>query len=154
MLRGRRPSLGSHTNSHDDDDDKCDTIEYVTVANDPAVAVSNVTAVLNGEERRETFAVPTCEHSQPWPVTIWIDADTRTVKLKTKTEMTGTRSSSRVWDQRKSPDSVRGGVSQLQTAVTESTLHQAIRSVKAVSNAKERVLQAVMLKWKVVAEHH
>jgi hypothetical protein len=156
MPRGRRPSLDCVANNNHPDDHKFSggSTEYVTTAVDPAVESSHVTAVLMGEERREIFAVPTCAHGQPCPVTLWIDADTRTVRIQT---IAGTRNSG--WrppgdHPRQSPDSVTGGVSQWQSAVTELSLQQALRTVKAVTNAKERVLQAVLLKWKVVREQH
>lgn len=41
--------------------------------------------VLNGEERREIFAVPTCEFQDAW-LECWIDSKTRTVTLKNKSK--------------------------------------------------------------------
>jgi hypothetical protein len=42
-----------------------------------------VSAVLHGEERYEVLSVPTCMYQQPYPVSVWIDADARTVRLQT-----------------------------------------------------------------------
>jgi hypothetical protein len=33
---------------------------------------TSIAAVLQGEERHEVFAVPTCEYAQPWPVEVYI----------------------------------------------------------------------------------
>jgi hypothetical protein len=47
--------------------------------------VDSKVQVLNGEERREIFAVPTCEFQDDW-LECWIDAKTRTVTLKNKSK--------------------------------------------------------------------
>jgi hypothetical protein len=38
--------------------------------------------VLNGEDRRELFAVPTCQYGKPYRSSLWIDESCRTVYIR------------------------------------------------------------------------
>ena len=111
---------------------------YVTTA-DQVTGDSSTFSVLNGEERREVFAVPTCELGQPCPVSVWIDADSRTVRVQRNHRRRPSK-------ERMSPDSVMGGGGDL---VSESALAQSLRGVTRPKNAVERIIQVVLLKWKV-----
>jgi hypothetical protein len=116
---------------------------FVTAASqvEESDSTTAVTAVLNGEERRERFAVPTCQHGQPWTESIWIDTDRRLIRLVKPAH------------HRYSPDSVAAGVTPTTGVVTDTMLMQALRSDKQPKTNKERIIQAVMLKWKIVTEY-
>jgi hypothetical protein len=145
----------------------------------------SITAVLHGEEQRELFAVPTCEHGHPWPVCIWIDASTRTVRL---VKSPRNERSASCHPRTISPKSVvapatqglKARVSSVDDlmAQTKTALALAIRTPPTTSASattrisslaagrstvdrtqnshisaltrKERIVQAVMLQWKVV----
>jgi len=107
---------------------------YVTAADQ--VKDSATTTVLNGEERREIFCVPTCEHGQPCQISLWMDADRRTVRVQRNHHRKPST-------ERMSPDSV------MNDTISESALLQSLRGPKP-KNAVERVIQAVLLKWKVI----
>jgi hypothetical protein len=111
----------------------------------------DVTAVLNGEERREMFAVPTCEHARPFPLQLQIDAAQRTVTLL----RSSSQSNEILLDEpRLSPNSVTGNNKLVswgtgRSSLTVYDLLQALRSFHP-KDRRERVAQAVLLKWKVV----
>jgi hypothetical protein len=146
----------------------------------------SITAILHGEEQRELFAVPTCEHGHPWPVSIWIDASTRTVRLvKVKDPRNDCSAASHPRtispksvvapeaDTLKAPfDPVDDLMTQTRTALamairappaTSSVATTRISSLAVGRNTmdrnpscivgsltrKERIVQAVMLQWKV-----
>ena len=118
---------------------------YVTTAEQ--VTDSATTTVLNGEERREIFAVPTCERGQPCQVSVWMDADRRTVRVQRTRRKPRSQSKA---EQRMSPDSVMGG-----DFISESSLTQSLRGTNLKpKNAVDRVIQAVLLKWKVIEDQH
>jgi len=86
-------------------------------------------AVLNGEERKEIFAVPTCEHEKPWPVSLWVDGNTRSITIVGK-----------------QPEN---------TSVMPfmaSHIRQALRQVPKSKSVKDRMIQAVLCKWNVEHE--
>lgn len=81
-------------------------------------------AVLNGEERAEVFAVPTCEHQQPWSVTLLVDERIRQVRL------VGPTSS---------------------TTLTRDGLKQAMRDFKP-KTVQDCMIHTVLSKWTVREE--
>ena len=125
--------------------------------NSTATTTSTTMCVLNGEERREMFCVPTCEHGKPCPVALWIDADRRTVRVQRRDYHPvhihrSSLSSSSSSEDRRSPDSVMASGSST-TTVSESELRQSLRGTTLKpKNAVDRVIQAVLMKWRVV-EH-
>ena len=104
------------------------------------VTDTHTTVVLNGEQRREIFSVPTCEHGQPCQVALWMDADRRMVRVQRHHQ---TQSST---GDHPFPDAVSGAA-----GVSESVLLQSLRGTTIKpKNAVDRVIQAVLLKWKMV----
>ncbi len=94
---------------------------YITDSNQVDFGIS----VLNGEERKEIFAVPTCEYGEPCPTSLWLDASRRVVIL-----------------------SCRGG----NPLVTAEQLQKFVHHRKAPKNDRERVIMAVLSRWSVVEE--
>ncbi|EEC44839.1 predicted protein [Phaeodactylum tricornutum CCAP 1055/1] len=94
-------------------------------------------AVLNGEERREIFAVPTCEHGRVWPISLWIDASRRLVTIRGQDP--GVNSTTMPL----SPQNVMSSL--------YSTSHRR-NSGLSDKSMKELLIQAVVRKWKVVEE--
>lgn len=103
---------------------------YVTNAGRIA---SGPSAVLHGEEELEMFAVPTCEYGQPWPVTVWIDEERRTIVIRRREDCSVEQSSGR-------------------PALTPESLMQALLTNKSKMTKKDRVVAAVLSKWVVGEE--
>jgi tRNA A37 threonylcarbamoyladenosine synthetase subunit TsaC/SUA5/YrdC len=100
-----------------------------------------VDAVLHGEEQREIFAVPTCEHQRPWPMTVVVDATRRVVTLQGHTPVT-------------SLCPVLGVTAVgLRQALVERVSSSATASALTPSQAvKDRLIRSVLAKWTVVEE--
>ncbi|GAX24714.1 hypothetical protein FisN_4Hh272 [Fistulifera solaris] len=94
---------------------------YITDSNQVDFGIS----VLNGEERKEIFAVPTCEYGEPCSTSLWLDASRRVVIL-----------------------SCRGG----KPLVTAEQLQKFVHHRKAPKNDRDRVIVAVLSRWSVVEE--
>lgn len=88
--------------------------------------------VLNGEDKRELFSVPTCQYGGPCSYSLWIDESCRTVYIRGKHDVP--------------------------TVMRERSILRAIGSVSASPGQDERamhrlrVMTAVLRKWKVVDE--
>jgi hypothetical protein len=83
-------------------------------------------AVLDGEDCREVFHVPTCEYGKPCDSVLWIDGRQRTIVVQSE-----------------SPDLCRN-------SLVEAALRYPV--AKTTGNKKERMLtQAIIGKWKVVS---
>lgn len=99
---------------------------YITKAGQ--VLRSDLT-VLNGEESPDMFAVPPCEYRQPCSDGIWLDLQRRTVVLQSM-------------DNRSNREHV-----------TANALLQALHNTRRVAKTDyDRVIQAVVSKWKVEEE--
>lgn len=81
--------------------------------------------VLNGEERKEIFAVPTCEYGEPCPTSLWLDGSRRLIVLS---------------------------CSSGKPLVTSEQLQKFVHHRKAPKNDRERVILAVLSRWSVVEE--
>eukprot|EP00522_Entomoneis_paludosa_P011932 CAMPEP_0172439536 /NCGR_PEP_ID=MMETSP1065-20121228/490_1 /TAXON_ID=265537 /ORGANISM="Amphiprora paludosa, Strain CCMP125" /LENGTH=638 /DNA_ID=CAMNT_0013188231 /DNA_START=327 /DNA_END=2243 /DNA_ORIENTATION=+ len=139
---------------------------------------SKISAVLDGENQRELFAVPTCEYGEPWQTQIWIHGPSRTITVvqprsslsfaatispspppetgnPTVTTPSGS-SSNNLSVSAASPWSPAASVGQLATSL-ESRIKGALRQRApqtprggpGISKAKERVVQATLSKWKI-----
>lgn len=110
------------------------TIPFAYAASDSDTTVS----ILNGEEQRELFSVPTCEYGQPVPVSLWVDGAKRTVVISRSTTPTtranaeGTRARG---DGATNMKNRTGGCSRITISptipLTPENILQAIRQVKA-----------------------
>jgi hypothetical protein len=135
--------LSSNTNNNNA------PIDYVTSALRVcySAAAANVDCVLHGEERREIFSVPTCEHGGPFPVSLWINGlDRKIVILDATASATTTK------------------VPQLGSAqpLCQESVLQALRSKHCSSTARskktpkalfrERMVHSVLSKWTVATE--
>jgi hypothetical protein len=104
---------------------KQNAASYVT----KATQVGPDLPVLNGEESQDIFAVPPCEYLKPCPDSLWLDASRRLLIL------------SRNSDTSPAPH------------LTCQQLLQALQNQKSSKADKDRVIVAVLNKWKVVEEH-
>jgi hypothetical protein len=135
--------------------------EYVLTADQVLQERRGFTAVLDGEARTELLAVPTCGGQRPYPVAIWIDADARVVRLRRNVPA---RSTHLVDRRTMSPHSTVTTIHdvpmteedntrfQEEDVISESRVVQALRSAAAGHPPKDRIMQAVLLKWKVIME--
>jgi hypothetical protein len=181
---------------------ECTSTKYVRSA-DEAIAVTgrqdsnhNVTAVLHGEERHEILSVPTCMYQRPYPTSIWIDSENRTVRIKNNqlqlSQEHHVTSFGLVQQRTESPQSIiplNSSLTSLQEEqsydIDVASILQSLRGVhghmvrklssstsfglrpstpqppslsaplvpREALSPQERVLHAVLLKWKVVAEN-
>ena len=136
-----------------------------------------VHAVLNGEERYEILSVPTCMYQEPYPTSIWIDSTNRTVRIKKTVAYHSSptqQCDTTIPIRQMSPQSIVTTNSSFlsfppeppyrmdETSLLQSLRNAVVRGHASVLSSppsastsltsKERVLQAVMLKWKVVTE--
>jgi hypothetical protein len=122
---------------------------YMTTA-EHVVKAKQADAVLNGEDRREIFAVPTCEHGQPWPVSIWINGPNRVVTIRTnKSTNLGAFSSTTTTCTTILPSQQQ---QVLPITLTAVGIKHALFKMPAAKTPKERVILSVLSKWKVVEE--
>lgn len=139
---------------------------------------SSITAVLDGENQHELFAVPTCEYREPWQTQIWIHGPSRTITVVQPPSVQQAQS-----PQHHAAGSVFGAsinnnrfnhlnnenaneapfspsVSCLAVATTTSEVRlraalrqrvpNAQRGGVPLTKAKERIVQAVLYQWKIV----
>ena len=91
--------------------------------------------VLNGEDKRELFVVPTCQHQRPCPFALWIDTVARCVYIR------GERWTS----------------SRTETKFSSSDLHRLLGAHHLATKGdrfrnRPRVVAAVLRKWQIVDE--
>jgi hypothetical protein len=163
-----------HTNHYDNSSlqmsaTECNCVEYVQSADRAVNAIDvnhhhKITAVLHGEERHEILSVPTCMYQEPYPTSIWIDSDARIVRIKSSNKKIPCH-----YHPTSSPDYLQ----EQQHLVDETSVLQSLRTsarkslspicvsqetstttnaTKKYSSSNERVLHAVLLKWKVMTE--
>lgn len=131
---------------------------------------NNIIAVLDGEAHTELVSVPTCSWTRPYPVALWIDADARVVRL-CRTAAPSHHPSPRA----ASPHSTISTVvdfpdcsfAEGDVMILEARrVAQALRAAEPITlpflcgvppserrnPLKDRIQQAVLLKWKVVME--
>jgi hypothetical protein len=123
--------------------------EYVTLANsvgDSAVA-STVDCVLDGEERREIFAVPTCEHGRPWPVSLWINGRDRQVTILDNSSASSSDNLPGLPNLSQPALNVEGVLQTVRSRHTSSTSTRSKKSPKALF--RDRMVQAILSKWTV-----
>lgn len=124
-----------------------DTCEFVTTAGTAGTCGTRVDSVLNGEERREIFAVPTCEYKRPWPIQIWINSNERHIAIvHSSTTSTTTAAADTTL--------VLCNAATVLKSIQSRACGTSTRSKKTPKALfKERMVQAVLHKWKVVDEH-
>jgi tRNA A37 threonylcarbamoyladenosine synthetase subunit TsaC/SUA5/YrdC len=136
---------GSHGNNNNN--------EYVTSAlrvGESAVAAT-VDCVLNGEERREIFAVPTCEHRRPWPISLWINGKDRQVTiLDASASATATATSSSSSNDLPQPLNVESVLQAVRSRNYSSSSTRAKKSPGTVF--RDRMVQTILAKWTVLKE--
>jgi hypothetical protein len=123
--------------------------EYVTSAlrvGDSSVAAT-VDCVLNGEERREIFAVPTCEHRRPWPISLWINGKDRQVTILDSSSASATASSNTDLPQ---PLNVESVLQAVRSRNYSSSSSRAKKSPKTLF--RDRMVQTILSKWTVQKE--
>jgi hypothetical protein len=118
----------------------CTTAAQVIHQSEAATSSSSsIAAVLQGEERREMFVVPTCEYAAPWPAEVYIHGPPhRTVTIVYRP--TNCVGSSGVLQQ-KQEDILQE---------TASLVRAALHPTKKPTTVKEGMILAVLRKWKVV----
>jgi hypothetical protein len=173
-----RPIRCSKPLGDDDDDEEGAARDTVFVRNADQVLFAekcpcsggDVMAVLDGEAHTEQISVPTCGWQRPYPVALWIDADSRVVRLR----RTVIHSHHRQADGRamsphstlsviqEFPDSSSSSEGGLMTSEARR-VSLALRAAEPIrlpflcgaptptrsSSTKDRIQQAVLLKWKV-----
>jgi Telomere recombination len=134
-----------------------DSLHYLTKADDvcyhycsmlcPASSSTSV-HVLDGEDKRELFAVPTCQYGMPSPTSLWIDDSIRTIYLRgTKDGPEDTIFSSSL----PSLVSITQALELIQNDIpTTSSDPQNSQSLDERRKHRNRVVAAVLRKWKVI----
>jgi hypothetical protein len=148
------PLLESSSNNNNNDNNGNN--EYVTSAlrvGDSAVAAT-VDCVLNGEERREIFAVPTCEHRRPWPISLWINGRDRQVTIldasaSATNATTATTASSSSIDLPQ-PLNVESVLQAVRSRNYSSSSTRSKKSPKALF--RDRMVHTILSKWTVLKE--
>lgn len=109
----------------------------VTAADQVPPHADHVSAVMNGEERRETFCVPTCEHGNDQP-SLFIDTRKRTITIRNGKQSLTTLSRAQV-------------VSYLQRRNRRSSLvpPSSPSSQSCELSKREKLVEAVLGRWKV-----
>jgi hypothetical protein len=98
--------------------------------------------VLNGEDQRELFAVPTCQYEAPSPVSLWIDDTTRTIFI------VGSKS-----ETAKHPELTESSVQRALWSVSNPpspTTTTTCAVVSESSSQKQRIIAGVLRKWSVI----
>ena len=93
-----------------------------------AAQVGSDVAVLNGEESHDIFAVPPCTYGRPCPDALWLDPVRRTVLV------------------------LRDNNDDNRHRWTAQQLRETLQMRTAPQTDKERVMQAVLGRWKVVED--
>jgi hypothetical protein len=120
-----------------------------------------VVHVMNGEDKRELFSVPTCQYGKPFPYSLWIDEGARVVYIRGSHSESGGGTARR---QPQHPDAAAttpGSVAVVVKAVLTSVASSASSSSSSSSSSpsamndkrlqnRNRVIAAVLRKWKVV----
>jgi hypothetical protein len=140
------PLVSSSSSSNNNNGSGSDN-EYVTSAvrvGDSAVAAT-VDCVLNGEERREIFAVPTCEHRRPWPISLWINGRDRQVTILDSSGTNATELSSNSYLPQ--PLNVESVLQVVRSRNYSSSSSRAKKSPKTLF--RDRMVQTILSKWTV-----
>jgi hypothetical protein len=178
LLVGRPIRCSQPMEGNDDEDDAAIGTDYARNADQVLFAgkstkrAGGIMAVLDGEALTELISVPTCGWQQPYPVALWIDADARVVRLRRTVIDSHLRHDGRArW-----PHSTLSAIPEFQDPSAPSEggvmisdarrVSQALRAAEPIplpflcgasslarrSSLKDRIQQAVLLKWKVVME--
>ncbi|KAL7569847.1 hypothetical protein ACA910_008516 [Epithemia clementina (nom. ined.)] len=112
-----------------------------------------VSAVLDGENHSELFAVPTCEFGEPWHSEVWIHGPSRTITLMDhRRDESNTAPHSTIDIESlggQNPSTIFGGTALSGTRI-KSALRQRISRRPPLSKEKEQIIQAILCRWTVV----
>lgn len=176
LLVGRPIRCGQPLEGNDDEDVAVSGTDYARNADQVlfsekfAKKGSDIQAVLDGEAHTEMISVPTCGWQRPYPVALWIDADARVVRLRRTVIQSHLHPDGRAM----SPHSTLSAIPEFQYPSSDGDVMisdarrvlQALRAVEPITvpflcgvttlarhrSLKDRIQQAVLLKWKVVTE--
>lgn len=104
--------------------------------------------IVDGEDTRESFSVPTCQHDEPHPISLVVDGENRTVHLIRNCQRTSHEKTSDA----ESPANEASLVtkSSVYRALLETTSHNSRRqSFKGDGVSVDRVITAVLSRWKI-----
>ena len=113
-----------------------------------------VVHVMNGEDKRELFSVPTCQYGKPYPYSLWIDDCARVVYIRRNHSEGGDDTASRQPqpEDATTPGSVAVTIKAVLTSMASclsSSSSPSTKDDKRLQN-RNRVIAAVLRKWKVV----
>jgi tRNA A37 threonylcarbamoyladenosine synthetase subunit TsaC/SUA5/YrdC len=91
--------------------------------------------VLDGEDTHESFSVPTCQYGGPHPVSILVDGENRTIHLVRRQSTEGKKTAP-------TKDSIY-------RALRNAVPHGAGKDTKGHTSSIDRVITAVLSRWKV-----
>lgn len=145
-------------------DDVCSHFaSQVSPASEPATKPPQqhpvVIHVMNGEDKRELFSVPTCQYGKPHPYSLWIDDGARVVYIRGSHSESGVDTARRqpqhqdvatTTTSATTPGSVAGVVKAVLTSAVASTSSSPSTTNDNRLQNRNRVIAAVLRKWKVV----
>jgi hypothetical protein len=116
--------------------------------------------VVNGEDNRESFSVPTCQYGNPCPASLVIDGENRTIHLirrrhpasegKTEDgEKDNVLTKNSVYRALLKPASSRHGRSFSFNRSNSTYSQDSIKEQKGDSTSIDRVITAVLSRWKI-----
>ena len=112
--------------------------------------------VVNGEDNRETFTVPTCQYGKPYPVSLVVDGENRTIHLihrchpDTKETTKGPEKSNIVTKHSVYRALVQPASARRRHSFNRSSSLDSIKEQKGDSSTSiDRVITAVLSRWKV-----
>ena len=128
------------------------TKQYVTTA----TQVPSGTMVLHGEERREIFAVPTCEYGCPSPISLWLDATERCVVVVHRRRRSCQKDGDND-DSNDDSDNNKNNDSSTNNNHMQWTAQQLLQTLRMAllglgKTGQDRVIQAVLSRWQVKEE--
>ena len=114
-----------------------------------------VSAVLDGENHSEPFAVPTCEYGQPFQSQVWIHGPTRTVTLVNRRSGGDSQSSAlgtcaNLFSLNANGQKGLDSVATLSADRIRSFLRQRVARRVPLSKEKDQITQAILSKWTVI----
>jgi hypothetical protein len=147
--------IGMPTSQRNQDD----SLQYLTKAEDvcyhyfsffcPTSCPSTTIHILDGEDKRELFTVPTCQYGMPSPTSLWIDDSIRTIFLRGSKD--GPENT--VFSASLTPSlmSITQALEFTKEAIpATSTDLQNDQSLDERRRNRNRVVAAVLNKWKVI----
>ena len=142
------PSLQQY--HHEDDisyTTKASNISSSVFISSKEKATTTTFYALNGEDKQETFAVPTCQYGKPFYSSLWIDDTSRTLHIR------GKHNDCKIHEEKEGEQSSNSNI----IDISEENVLQAIRYSNTITkNEKQKyrnqLICSVLFKWKVIDE--